>query len=54
MFKTPSKLEAYTWVTNDGRVDRMPMEYAFTSAMPDRPVHVDDDDNQLSLLQVVR
>ena len=34
---TSTKLQAYTWVTNDGRVARVPMEAATTYQMPDPP-----------------
>ena len=59
MFDTSTKLEAYTWVTNHGRVARMPTGDARTYQMPDRPLQVDDgeddddEDQQVPLLQVV-
>ena len=36
-FKTSTKLKAYTWVTNDGRVARIKKTYATTYRMPDVP-----------------
>ena len=42
---TSTKLKAYTWVNNDGRVARIPKTYASTYQMPDRPLQVDDDED---------
>ena len=59
-FKTSTKLKAYTWVTNDGRVARIKKNYATTYQMPDVHEEADDvedmeveDDEQELALQVV-
>ena len=59
-FTTFTKLKAYTWVTNNGRVARIKKKYATTYQMPDVHEEVDDvenmeveDDEQELALQAV-
>ena len=49
VLNTSMKLQAYTWVTNDGKTARVPTTSTSTYQMPDRPLQVDDvnhDDDQ--------
>ena len=47
------KLEAYTWVTNDGRVARMKRREPKTYEMPDAPMDDEEDEDEEDDLRII-